>query len=294
MNITGNNLDWQLIEVFLRVAQEGSFTAAAEALGTSQPTVSRKIRALEKSIGVSLFARHARGFELSERGQALVESARQVDLDVQTFWRRAVGMKSEVGGTVRISASEPVAAYLLPGFLAQFFADHPSIDIEVVAANKPSNLLRREADIAIRMFEPKQLDLVIRRVAELPLALFAHESYLARRGVPEHADDLRDHVTIGYDADPTGFESLAEHGLGREDLSLRTDSLVTQFEAIRAGVGIGGAQVAVAQHDEELRQVLPDVDIGTMHAWLAVHPDLRHNPTIRAVFDALATYFGDL
>lgn len=289
-----DKLDWQLIEVFLRVAQEGSFTAAAETLGTSQPTVSRQIRALEESIGVSLFARHARGFELSERGQALVESARQVDLDVQTFWRRAIGMKSEVGGTVRISASEPVSAYLLPGFLAEFFAEHPAIDIELVAANKPSNLLRREADIAIRMFEPRQLDLVIRRVAELPLALFAHESYLARRGVPEHADELCDHVTIGYDADPTGFEALAEYGIGREDLSLRTDSLVTQFEAIRAGVGIGGAQVAVAQHDEGLRQVLSDVDIGTMHAWLAVHPDLRHNPTIRAVFDALATFFGDL
>lgn len=289
-----NNLDWQLIEVFLRVAQEGSFTAAAEALGTSQPTVSRKIRALEESLGVALFARHARGFELSDRGQALIESARQVDLDVQTFWRRAVGMNSEVGGTVRISASEPVAAYLLPGFLAQFFADHPSIDIEVVAANKPSNLLRREADIAIRMFEPKQLDLVIRRVAELPLALFAHESYLERHGVPEHRDELCDHVTIGYDADPTGFEALAEYGIGREDLSFRTDSLVTQFEAIRAGVGIGGAQVVVARRYEGLRQVLTDVDIGTMQTWLAVHPDLRHNPTIRTVFDALARFFGEM
>ncbi len=287
-----NDIDWQLIEVFLRVAQQGSFTRAAELLGTSQPTVSRQIHALEESLGVALFARHARGFELTDRGEALLESARQVEDGVQTFFRRATGLTSEINGTVRLSASEPVAVYHLTEFLAGFLPEHPTINVEIVADNRPSDLLRREADIAVRMFQPTQLDLVVRRVGDIELGFFAHEDYLARRGTPVRLEELVDHTLIGYDADSTGFEFLDEYGIGREHFALRSDSLLTQFEAIIAGVGIGGAQVPVIRRFPRMRRLFEDIDVPAARVWLAVHRDLRHSPTIRAVFDALADFFA--
>lgn len=287
-----DSIDWQLIEVFLRVAQQGSFTAAAAELGTSQPTVSRQVRALEEALGVALFARHARGFELTDRGEALLESARQVEDDVQTFLRRATGMNTRLEGSVRVSASEPVAAYHLTHFVSEFLPTHPDIDIEVVASNRPSDLLRREADIALRMFQPTQLDLIIRRAGELELGFYAHHSYLERHGTPSRLEELCDHVLIGYDRDATGFEFLEDYGIGRQDFALRSDSLLTQFQAIVAGVGIGGAQVSVMQRFPQVQRLFEDVEVPAAQVWLAVHRDLRHSPIVRAVFDGLADFFG--
>ena len=284
-------MDWQLIEVFLRVAQEGSFTKAAEVLGTSQPTVSRQVRALEESLGVTLFARHARGFELTEMGRGLLETAREVDSGVQAFLRHASGMNQAIGGDVRISASEPVAAYLLTPFVAEFLAHHPEISLEVVAENRPTDLLRRHADIAVRMFRPRLLDLIARKIGAIPLAFYAHQDYLARRGTPNHPSELKDHVLIGYDRDDTGFEILNEFGIDRTHFALRTDSLVTQFEAIAAGVGIGGAQAPIMEARPGICRILPEVGLRYAPVWLAIHSDLRTNPTIRVVYDNLVDYF---
>lgn len=285
-------VDWQRIEVFLRVAEEGSFTRAAQVLGTSQPTVSRHVHALEEELGITLFARHARGFDLTDQGEALLESARQVDAGVQTFVRRASGLTSQLGGAVRISASEPVAAYHLTRFVARFRREHPTVEIELLAESRSSDLMRREADIAVRMFRPRQLDLIARRVGEIPVGLFAHRDYLDRYGTPGAPDELCEHVLIGYDADPTGFESLAEYGIGRDDFSLRTDSLVTQLEAILAGVGVGGAQVPLMAQHAEVLPVLGELSLPALPLWLAVHRDLRHSPAISAVFDGLAAFLS--
>jgi DNA-binding transcriptional LysR family regulator len=290
-----NGFDWGAIEVFLRVAEAGSFTAAAEELGTSQPTVSRQVHALEERLGVTLFARHARGFELTERGEALLETARRVESGVQTFVRRAEGARAEIGGAVRLSASEPVAAYLLMPFFERFAPRHPEIELEVVAEMRASNLLRREADIAVRMFRPEQLDLRVRRIGELPIGLFAHRSYLERAGRPTRPEELAGHMLIGDDVRTDAIDALGRAGLDveRGHFRLRSDSLVVQIEAIRGGVGIGGTQVAIGRRLAGVERVLPELVVAELPVWLAMHRDLRHSPTIRAVFEGLAEYLAE-
>ena len=228
-----NHIDWRLIEAFIRVAREGSFTAAADALRTSQPTVSRRVSQLEEQLDLTLFARHARGLELTDAGAALMAPAEDVNRDVDSFCRRAESMTSEVGGTVRVSASEPVAVYILAPILADLLEDEPDVDLALVADNRTADLPRREADIAVRMFRPTQLDLVARRVGTVEIALYAHESYLARHPAPETIEELRDHIAVGYDRDRIGLEYLNSEAivLTPEDFDLRTDSLAAQVEA---------------------------------------------------------------
>jgi DNA-binding transcriptional LysR family regulator len=291
-----NNLDWDLIEVFLVVADTGSFTAAADELGTSQPTVSRQIKALEEQLDVSLFARHARGFELTDRGHALLDSARAIEEGVQTFLRRAAGVNDNPGGSVRLSAAEPVAIYLLMPLMATIQRKYPELDIELVAENRPADLLRLEADIAVRMYRPKQLDLVAQRVAELPMGFFASRDYLDRNGLPLSADDLQRHRIIGYDRDAEPYRRLAEHGvdLERDDFSFRTDSSIAQYEAVRHGVGLGVGQVAIFSAMDQVERVLPQVELPSLPVWLAVHQDLRHSPPVRLLFDQLSEFFRGL
>ncbi|MGM0557691.1 MAG: LysR family transcriptional regulator [Myxococcota bacterium] len=291
-----NNIDWDLIEIFLVVAETGSFTAAAAELGISQPTVSRQVKALEDELDVNLFARHARGFELTDRGAALLDSARAVQQGVQTFLRRAAGVDGSPGGTVRVSAAEPVAIYLLMPFIARLQEEHSDLDVELVVENREANLLRLEADVAIRMFRPTQLDLVAQRVADLPLGFFASRDYLDRHGIPLSVDDLEDHRIIGYDRDAEPYRGLAELGieLERSDFRLRTDSLVAQYEAVRHGVGIGGGQHAIFGSMDQVEQVLPQIDLPPLPVWLAVHQDLRHSPPVRLVVDRLAELFRGL
>lgn len=194
-----NSFDWALIEVFLEVARSGSFTAAAESLGTSQPTVSRQIRLLEEDLGVTLFARHARGFALTDRGEALLESARDIEQRVDTFLRRASGVTTDSRGTVRLSASTPVAVYLLMPFAAEIQESHPGLELEVVAEDRPADLLRLEADIAIRMFQPRHMDLIAKKAADISMGLYASTEYLDLHGRPESINDLKGHRAVGFD-----------------------------------------------------------------------------------------------
>jgi DNA-binding transcriptional LysR family regulator len=289
-----NNIEWNLIEVFLVVAETGSFTAAAEELGTSQPTVSRQVKALEDQLDVQLFARHARGFELTDRGEALLDSARAVSDGVATFKRRAAGVNENTGGSVRVSASEPVAVYLLPPLIRRIQQEHAELDVEVVVANRASNLLRLEADIAIRMFRPTQLDLIAKKAAELPMGFFASRDYLDRHGIPQSVDDFADHRIVGYDRDDAPYRVLDELGieLARSDFAFRTDSQILQYEAVRHGVGIGGGQHAIFGPMVEVEHILPQLDLPGLPVWLAMHQDLRHSPPVRLMFDRLSDFFA--
>lgn len=291
-----NNVDWELIEVFLAVADTGSFTAAAEQLATSQPTVSRQIKTLEEQLDVTLFARHARGFELTDRGEALLDSARAVRDGVQTFLRRAAGVNEDTGGTIRISAAEPVAVYLLPPLMRRIQAKHSDLALELVVENRASNLLRLEADIAIRMFRPTQLDLIAKKAADLEMGFFASRAYLDRHGLPESADDLDGHRIVGYDRDDAPYRILHELGidLARSDFSVRTDSQILQYEAVRHGVGIGGGQHAIFGPMHQVEHILPQLELPALPVWLAMHQDLRHSPPVRIVYDELSAFFDNI
>ncbi|MCC5974452.1 MAG: LysR family transcriptional regulator, partial [Rubellimicrobium sp.] len=189
-------LDWTLLKAFLAVAETGSLSAAARRLGASQPTLGRQIRALEAELGTELFHRQPRGLALTETGTALLAPARAMGEAAGRIALAAAGQDAQLEGTVRITASLAFSVYHLPAILARIRAAEPGIGIELVPSDATTNLLYREADIALRMYRPTQLDLVTRHIADLPLALIASCDYLDRRGLPKVPEDLLAHDVI--------------------------------------------------------------------------------------------------
>lgn len=287
-----NSIDWNLLQTFVHAAEAESFTEAAVALGVSQPTVSRHIQQLEEAVGVGLFIRHARGLELTDRGVELLASAREVEHSVQGLMRRVGGMGREVRGSVRVSASGPVSVRLLPECFAGLRRAHPELTLELVVDNRASNLLRREADIAVRMFRPEQLDLICTHVGDGEMGLFASTEYLDRRGRPMSLDEFDGHDVIGEDRGTAVDATLARLGLDLSptDFSLRTDNFLAHLAAIRAGLGIGGAQVSVLVEDPGVERVLPSQSIGVLSYWVVMHREVRQSAAIRVVYDALVGF----
>src|SRR5262245_36789533 len=183
------DLDWNLIRSFVAVADAGSLSSAARKLAASQPTLGRHVTELEQALGVTLFRRGRKGYELTEAGAALMERGRAVSEHAAAFSRLALGATERIAGTVRIAASEVVAAYVLPPIAARLGIEESGIEVEIVASNQVENLLRRDADIAVRMVRPAQSELIARKIADLPLTACAAKAYLDRRGRPEHPEE---------------------------------------------------------------------------------------------------------
>ncbi len=281
---------WDHIRTFHAVAQHGSLLAAARHLGLTQPTAGRHIDLLEDRLGFPLFTRGREGMRLTAKGADLVATAAEMLGSATQFDRVATGLEDRIAGPVRLTANEVFGALLLPGLLAGFMAEHPDIEIEVEVSNSASNLLARDADIAIRMFRPTQNDLIARKLQDLPMGLYAHEAYVARHGTPETLQDLRQHVLVGQDRNPSLIEALDAAGLplSPADFAFRSDSIIASISAIRAGVGIGPLHDGMAAHWSGLVRVLPDLPIPPLEVWLACHADVRHSRRIRMVMDALA------
>ena len=282
-------LDWNLIRSFTAVAEAGSLSAAARRLSASQPTLGRHVSELEQALGVVLFRRGRRGYELTDAGRALMDRGRRMVEDAAAFSRLALGATESIAGTVRITASEIVATYVLPPLLAELAAAEPGIEVEIVASNTVDNLLRRDADIAVRMVRPEQADLVARRIADLPLCACAATRYLDRRGRPTRLDELLDHDLVGFDRGDDILRGFAAMGapVDRHAFRFRSDNQIVLWQAIRAGSGIGFAQKRLAETDPGIEILLPDLPLPSLPMWLAMHEDVRTSPRIRRVADHL-------
>jgi DNA-binding transcriptional LysR family regulator len=281
---------WDLYRTFLAVLREGSLSGAARSLGLTQPTIGRHIEALEEAIGFQLFTRSPQGLAATEAALELRPYAEALSSTAASLLRAASGQGGAVKGTVRVSASEVVGVEVLPPILAALRERHPELVIELALSNVVEDLLRRDADIAVRMVEPSQEALVVKRLGTITLGLHAHRSYLARRGTPKRLEDLATHSVIGFDRETPAIRSMLKR-VPRFDVSrfaLRTDSDLAQLAAIRAGFGIGVCQVALAARDRALVRVLPDAFELKLGTWLAMHENLRSTPRCRVVFDALA------
>lgn len=281
--------DWNLIKSFVAVAETGSLSAAARRLEASQPTLGRHIGELEQALCVTLFRRGRRGYELTEAGSTLYERGRVVSEQANAFSLLALGAVEAIEGTVRIAASEVVAAFVLPGMTARLGVEEPGIEVEIVASNQVENLLRRDADIAIRMVRPAQNELVARKVADIPLCLCAAKSYLDRRGRPEKPADLADHALVGFDRSDEIIRAFTAFGIpvGRSHFRFRTDNQIVLWQAVRTGNGVGIGQQPLAQRDPQLERLLRDVPLPNLPVWLAMHRDVRTSMRIRRVADFL-------
>lgn len=278
------------IRTFHAVAQHGSLLAASRHLGLTQPTVGRHIDLLEERLGFALFTRGREGMRLTDKGSDLVATASEMLGVATNFERIASGLEERLEGTIRLSANEILGALLLPGLIADFMVEHPMIEIEIDVSNEVTNLLQRDADIAIRMFRPTQNDLIARKVTELPLGLFAHQSYLKRRSAPQTLEDLTEHVLLGQDRDPSLINAYGAFGLPLTpgSFEFRCDNNIATISAIRAGIGIGPLHVGMARIWPDVVPVLPDVPVPSLELWIACHADVRHNKRIRMVMDFLA------
>src|SRR5215472_6984751 len=254
------NPGWDLYRSFLSVLREGSLSAAARSLGLTQPTLGRHIAELERSLGTPLFARSPSGLAPTEAALNLVRHAEAMAAAADAFVRAASGEADEPSGTVRVTASEFIGSLVLPRLLASFYDAHPRIVIELSLSNRNADLLRHEADIAVRMAPPTQSALVSRPLGKVRIGLFAHDTYLKRQGMPRDLAELAGrHALIGFDKD-TGALRALRTGLPitRDLFVFRTDNDFAQFEALRAGIGIGACQVATARREADLVAVLPE------------------------------------
>lgn len=287
--------DWNLYRSFLAVLREKSLSAAARALNLTQPTLARHIDALEAAMGFELFTRSQQGLTPTEAAVELAPYAENVEANTAALLRIASGLGQTVKGTVRISASEIVGAEILPSMLARLRREYPALEFELVLSNALDNLLRHDADIAVRMVEPAQEALVVRKLGTVSLGLHAHKDYLERAGTPASLGDLAGHSVIGFDRETPAIRAMRSRVPGAETLryAFRADSDIAQWRAIKAGFGVGICQVRLAKPDRDLVHLLPAAFELQLGVWLAMHENLRATPRCRAVFDGLASGLAD-
>lgn len=288
--------DWSLYRTFLAVMDAGSLSGAARRLGIAQPTVGRHIEALEAALGGKpLFTRSPGGLRPTRTAAALAPHAKAMAAAAQTLARTAAGEAEAMSGVVRLTASDIVGAEILPPILTDFRETWPAIDIELVLSSRLEDLLRRDADIAVRMARPTQEALLARRIGVSPLIFHAHRGYLQKHGEPRTIDELESHTLIGYDSFVPNIDGVAElpFEITRELFAIRTDSELGQLALLRAGIGIAPCQRVIAARDPNLVPILEGQFPLSLEMWVVMHEDLRADPRLRALFDHLVMGLGE-
>ena len=285
-----DNLDWNQLKAFLETAETGSLSAAARKLGLTQPTLSRQVAAIEQHMGVTLFERVGKTMALTPTGLDLLEHARTMGAAAEALRLAATGRSEAVGGVVSVSATDAVAAHLLPPLLRQLREQEPGIAIEVISSNAISDLLRREADIAIRHVKPEQPELIARLIREASASFFASEDWVKTHGHPHSAEEAAKHAFVGADRSGQYLGYLRQHGLPltEANFSCYAEHSMASWSLVRHGMGIGAMMDDIAHDTPSIVRVLDDVAPVRFPIWLVTHRELRTSRRIRVVFEALA------
>jgi DNA-binding transcriptional LysR family regulator len=286
--------DWSHYRAFLSVLRDGSLSGAARELGLTQPTIGRQIAELERQLGTALFVRSQRGLMPTDAARDIAPHAEIMASAAGSMKRAASGGTSDAAGVIRVTASDVIGAEVLPPLLTEFRRSNPGVAIELVLSNHLKDLLRGDADIAVRMMRPTQQALVARQIGEVRIGLYAHRRYLKHSPAPKSLAALADHALIGFDRE-TPFLRTMMTGLPitRNQFALRTDSDLAHLAALRAGFGIGFLQHGIACRDPKLVAILPDELSLSMDMWLVLHEDLRASRRLRLMMDHLAKGLGE-
>jgi len=276
-------LDWDKLRIFHAVAEAGSFTHAGEALGLSQSSVSRHIGTLEDSLGVILFHRHARGLALTEQGELLFSTTHGIFSKLALIEGQLVDTRDKAEGPLTVTAAEFVGLHWLAPRLPRFHEKCPGIQLTLLLDDRVLNLAMREADVALRLFQPNQPDLIQRPLARIAFGTYASTTYLSRCDPPRHPDDLRNHTLLGFPE--TGFLPFAQastfarvinfqnHDAGRK---LMTNSVSAMWKLVKSGCGVGVLPRFMAQGDPDLVALLPDVQHPSVEMYF-VYPEVRRH-----------------
>lgn len=282
--------DWDLCRTFIAILRQGSLSAASRSLGLTHPTVRRHLEELEAELGTPLFVRSPSGLVPTEVARALREPAEAMEAAYEQFIRMGSGAGDAMTGTVRITASEVMGAEVLPPILARLRKDYPGLQFELALSDDVADLLRRDADLAVRMVRPRQVDLLARKVGAVKVGLYAHKTWLDAHGLPPSLEALlQSGQLIGYDRSRVLLDAFAaqQFRLARKDFGLRSDSALAQLAAMRAGLGAAVCQCPLANRDPALVRLFPEVDVP-LEIWLVSHPSLRSSQRVRTCIEVLA------
>jgi DNA-binding transcriptional LysR family regulator len=283
---------WDLYRSFLAVLRLGSLSAAGRSLGFTQPTIGRHIALLQDSLGGRvLFTRSQTGLLPTAAAHELRTHAEDMAAAAAAFVRAGSANPEETAGVVRIAAADVIGVEVLPAILSEFRFKYPTTVIELSLSNDIADLLRRDADVAVRMVRPKQKALLAKRAGKVALGFYAHRRYLERFGYPERIEDLVHHSLIGFDRTPP-FGALLKAvpvPVSRELFAFRCDNDLAQMAALRSGFGIGICQARIARRDPDLLPLLAKQFKVEMEIWIVMHNDLKRSSRMRLMFDYLAT-----
>lgn len=283
--------DWSDMAVFLAVYDAGSLVAAAELLDLSQPTVGRRLTALEERMGVSLFARTGRRMVPTEVAVRIEDSARKMAREMHTIQRGVIGASQGLQGQVTISANEGTGSEWLVPVLADFHRKYPDIFVELKIESRAADLVQREADIALRMGRPTQLDLITRKLATVGFGFYASTGWIKRHDPIHCIEDLKKSPWVTGTFSPRGRDLMQafydEHDI-QPKVAMTTNSPAAQVLAVRRGIGLGVLSHRWATREPGLVRILPEIEAAEIELWLVTHEDLRHSARIRAVADHIA------
>lgn len=290
MNWRSIQFDWNKAKAFLVTAEEGSYSAAAKAIGVSQPTLGRQVAALEDDLNIVLFEKVGRGIELTPVGRELLDHVKHMAAAASEFSLAATGKSHAIEGSICISATEVMAAYILAPILKKLRSIAPGIEVEVIATNQASDLRKREADIAIRNFRPTHSDLIARRLPDGRAYLYATPGYLKELGNPSSKKAFSNADFIGFINNAPLIKVLNEAGFELTDTNfpLSTESHIVHWEMTKAGAAIGIMPDFIGDKEATVKRVLPDMDALPFETWLVTHRELRTNRKVRLVYDFLA------
>lgn len=285
-------LSWDDLKYFLIMAEEGSLSAASKKLVVSQPTLSRHLTALEESVGAELFSRTRSGLELTSLGERMLSHAKDMQDEVHAVERLITGHDTSLEGTVVISTIESIGAEWLVKHTRPFHDKFPGITVDFKITHTSSDLLRREADIALRLFRPVQNDLVAKKTVTMNYGYYASKDYIERHGKPERLDDLKDfHQVLPHDDILAMLPRASQRPWRvRANATFRSNSFLALSTAVREGYGVGAYPCLMAAQDPNLVRLMDDMVIFSTDIWLVSHAELRRSARIRAMYD----YLGDL
>lgn len=287
-------MNWDDARVFLAVCRESTLRGASRVLGVDQATVGRRVNALEKSLGATLFLRTSEGYALTAVGEAALLSVEKMERSALDLERQVQGLDDRLTGTVRVSTTDSLAIDFLIPSIARLHDKHPDVRVQLDASTQMLSLAKREADIAVRNQRPDNPDLIARRIARWPLGLFASQDYIDRHGVPEPGSLFEGHDLVVYQPHLQSKKelTLVSEPLGRGRIVAALSSSLLVRRSIAAGIGIGEIPVCTGERDGLVR-LWPERSRPLPYdVWLVTHADLRHTARVRVVIDEIVAAFA--
>ena len=286
--------DWNDLRFFLAVAREGSTLAAAKVLDVSQPTVQRRLSALEESVKRKLVEHHPTGYQLTEFGKSLLPHAEDVERSIAALQRQLMSGGQELSGTLRVTCPEGMASRLLAPLIESFRAKYPELRVDLIMTDRRLDLAKGEAEVAVRMYDPGDESLIARKVADAPWAIYASRTYIKRYGRPQRQEDLDHHAVIEFSGEMAQIQASRwlRSAAPRATVAARGNSMLGVLAAVKSGAGLAPLPILLGGGEEDLEPLLGPIPEIESKIYIVMHSDLRRTARVRAFCDFVAAEIG--